>query len=759
MPEIDPTSAPPGAARPHRPWRLRLLQLGFLSLAAPGFMFATAGHNWAVYLGDDERTHYSTLTDINPSNVHRLEVAWTYRSGDFEPTMRTQIQCNPLIVDGVFFGTTALQVLVALDAATGRERWRFDPRKSGRSNTRDVRHRGLVYWGTGDDRRLILAQDHFIYAIAPDTGKLIESFGEGGMLDFKTDWANERGEFLLNSGTPGVVFEDLYIMPVRTTESHAGAAPGHVRAYNLRTGKIAWTFYTIPRPGEYGYETWPADAWKTIGGANCWAGMSLDKERGLLYVPTGSATYDFWGGYRLGDNLFANSLICLDVRTGKRVWHYQMVRHDLWDRDLPAPPNLFTMKRDGESIPAVAQTTKSGHIFVFHRETGVPLFPIEERAVPSSDIPGEVTAPTQPWPLKPDSISRQTLSRDDLTNLSPEANRAAVERFSRLRQYLPYQPPSREGSLVAPGLDGGAEWGGAAMDPAGIMYVNGTEAPWILTLVEASVGSTANKTELARGHYLQNCTACHGADFAGNRLQNIPTLSGVATRLSREEIVARITNGKGAMPAFGFLPKATIELLADYLTNPVAAAAGDSATPTSALTSAKTHTDPLPTAGAAGPSAPVTTTSAIPWVVGKHERFTDANGYPAIKPPWGTLNAIDLNSGEYLWKVPLGEYPELTAKGMPLTGTNNYGGPIVTAGGVVFIAATSDAMIRAFDAKTGRTLWQAKLPTSGYATPATYRAGGRQYVVIACGGGKLGSPSDDVYVAFALPAAKPSESD
>ncbi|MBI4657322.1 MAG: PQQ-binding-like beta-propeller repeat protein [Verrucomicrobia bacterium] len=724
------------------------MRISLVVVALQGVVQAAATGNWAVYLGDDERSHYSTLTEINAANVHRLKVAWTYRSGDFEPSMRTQIQCNPLVVDGVFFGTTALQVVVALEAATGRELWRFDPKKSGRSNTRDVRHRGLVYWARAGERRLILAQDHFLYAIAPDSGKLIESFGEGGMLDFKKGWASERGEFLLNSGTPGVVYEDLYIMPVRTTESHAGAAPGHVRAYNIRTGALVWTFHTIPRPGEYGYETWPPDAWKTIGGANCWAGMSLDKERGLLYVPTGSATYDFWGGYRIGNNLFANSLVCLNVRTGKRVWHFQMVRHDLWDRDLPAPPNLFTLRRGGQAIPAVAQTTKSGHIFVFNRETGEPLFPIEDRPVPSSDIPGEVTAPTQPWPLKPASISRQSVSYDDLTTLTPGAHKAAVERFSRLRQYLPFQPPSREGSIVAPGLDGGAEWGGAAMDPAGVMYVNGSEAPWILTMVEGSAGSSATQSELARGHYLQSCTACHGADLSGNRLQNIPALAGVATRLSREEIVAQITNGKGAMPAFGFLPKVTIGMIADYLVSPVVGkpvAVAQSVPPSGASGAGSSAT------AVGGQFSPVTTTSTIPWVVGRHERFTDADGYPAVKPPWGTLNAIDLNTGEYLWKVPLGEYPELTARGIPLTGTNNYGGPVVTAGGVVFIAATSDSMIRAFDSKTGRTLWQAPLPTGGYATPSTYLAGGRQYLVIACGGGKLGSKSDDAYVAFALP--------
>jgi quinoprotein glucose dehydrogenase len=704
-----------------------------LLLLAPG-LGAQAGRDWSAYLGDDQRSHYSTLDQIHVQNVAQLEVAWTYSSGDYKPGTRAQIQCNPLIVDGVFYGTTALQVVVALDAATGRELWRFDPRTAGKSRTGDVRHRGLVYWSRGGDRRLILAHDHYLYAIAPDTGRLIETFAEGGMLNFKAGWAEERDDFLLNSGTPGLTFEDLYIMPVRTTESHKGAAPGHVRAYNLRTGQLVWTFHTIPRPGEYGYETWPPDAWKYAGGANCWAGMALDRERGLLFVPTGSATYDFWGGYRHGDNLFANSLICLDVRTGKRKWHYQFVRHDLWDRDLPAPPNLFTLRRDGREIPAVAQPTKSGHVFVFNRETGEPLFPIEELPVPTSDIPGEVTAPTQPRPLKPAPISRQTITYDDIAGVTPQARKAAVERFSRLRQAVPFQPPSREGSIITPGLDGGAEWGGAAVDPAGIMYLNGSDIPWILTLVDASGGGGAG-AGLGRGHYLQFCTSCHAADLAGNPLQNIPALTGVAQRIPRDEIAARITGGKGAMPAFGFLPKPMIDALVDYVVNPDAPR--------------------KPAAGAAAtvpaPGTPASASSLIPWVLTRPERFLDAEGYPVVKPPWGTLNAIDLNTGEYLWRVPLGEYPELTARGIQPTGTESYGGPVVTAGGVVFIAATSDEKIRAFDRKTGRMLWQAPLPAGGYATPSTYLAGGRQYVVIACGGGKLGTKSEDTYVAFALP--------
>jgi len=700
-----------------------------LVLMAGAVPRAAVPGDWGAYLGDEGRSHFSALDQLNTGNVHRLAVAWTYRPAGAAAEERTQIQCNPLIIDGVFYGTTATQLVVALDAATGRERWRFDPRTQGRSRTTDRRHRGLAAWTGDGERRLLYAQDNYLYALDAGTGRLVSSFGDGGLVDFKPLLGRDPARItLVNSGTPGVVYGDLYILPTRTTEQ-MGAAPGHILAFDIRTGRLAWRFHTIPHPGEFGHETWPAGAWETAGGANCWAGMALDAERGLVFVPTGSAAYDFWGGNRPGENLFANSLICLDARTGKRVWHYQTVRHDIWDRDLPAPPNLLTVRREGRSIPAVAQVTKSGHVFVFNRETGEPLFPIEEIAVPASDIPGESAWPTQPRPLQPEPFSRQAVHHEDLTQLSPAAHRAALERFARLRPSVPFQPPSREGTLVVPGLDGGGEWGGAAVTPDGVMYVNGSDTPWILTMVEAAEGGRASGQDIGRATYAQFCAGCHRIDRTGNPLQNIPALTDVGGRLSREELHAVIAGGRGIMPAFGFLSASSREVLVDHLLGR------------------------LPTRGAAAPAAAGSAAAdqaSIPWVV-SYERWLDAEGYPAVKPPWGTLNAIDLNTGEYLWKVPLGEIPALTARGLPPTGTANYGGPVVTAGGLVFIGATSDNMIRAFDRKTGRLLWQAPLPTGGYATPATYLANGRQFVVIACGGGKLGSKSDDVYVAFALP--------
>jgi quinoprotein glucose dehydrogenase len=455
--------------------------------------------------------------------------------------------------------------------------------------------------------------------------------------------------------------------------------------------------------------------------------MSVDVERGLVFCPTGSAAFDFWGGDRLGDNLYANCLIALDAATGRRVWHYQFVRHDIWDRDLPAPPNLVTIRRDGRDVPAVAQVTKSGHVFVFHRETWEPLFPIEEVPVPGSDLPGEVAAPTQPLPKWPAPFSRQLFTADEITNLNPAAHRAVLERFARLRPHTLFAPPSREGTIIFPGFDGGAEWGGAAVDPEGVLYVNGNEMPWVLTMVDATRAGTPGEEV-----YLQNCTGCHGLDRRGNPAHNIPSLAGLAERLSKPDVDTVLRQGRGVMPAFSFLSERQRDAVAAFLL--------------------ETRVAPEPPRAGHEDGELVGAPRKSPFTHTGYNRWFDPEGYPAVKPPWGTLNAIDLSTGNYRWTVTLGEFPELTARGLPPTGTENYGGPVVTAGGLIFIAATKDEMIRAFDRRTGQELWKARLPAGGYATPATYAVNGRQYVVIACGGGKMGTKSGDSYVAFALPA-------
>jgi quinoprotein glucose dehydrogenase len=695
------------------------------------FFVSAADVNWSVYLGDKASSHYSTLNEITPENVTKLEAAWTYRAGGTDPNNRSQIQCNPLVIDGMLYGTTPDLQLFALAADSGKELWRFNP-AAEKGITKSGVNRGVVFWADGADRRVLYANDHFLHAIDANTGRRIPTFGDGGSIELKRDLGRDVSSLALQVTTPGVIFGDLLIMGMRLGEGPAPAAPGHIRAYDVRTGKLVWRFNTIPRPGEFGHETWPPNAYQYIGGVNVWTGFALDEKRGLVFCPTGSAAFDFWGGNRLGQDLFANCLIALDAKTGQRVWHQQIVRHDLWDRDLPAPPNLLTVTRDGKKIDAVAQVTKSGHVFVFHRETGEPLFPIREVAVPMSDLQGEATWPTQPLPTKPAPFSRQLFSYDEITDISPEAHRLVLERFVKLKPHVPFLPPSREGTIVFPGFDGGAEWGGAAADPDGVLYVNGNEMPWVLNMVETK---RSGGEPLASGEaiFTQICAACHGIDRKGNAAQNVPSLVGVEQRLKKPDVLALFKTGKGVMPSFGFLSEKQQEMVADHVLGAAPAAA------------------PANTAASREELGGADVLGSIPYTTTGYNRWLDADGHPAVKPPWGTLNAIDLNTGEYRWRVPLGEWPDLAAKGIPPTGTENYGGPVVTAGGLIFIAASRDEYVRAFDRQTGKELWKAKLPAAGYATPATYSINGRQFLVIACGGGKIGTKSGDAYMAFALP--------
>ncbi len=706
------------------------MRLPLFALAAAAFvnLHAAAGRDWPVYLGDKAASHYSTLTQITPANVSRLEMAWTFHAGDLREGS-TQMQCNPLIIGGVLYATTPQSKVVALEAATGRELWRFAPLEPNGLN------RGLVYWAEGSDRRILFGNGQWLHALDAGTGKLIEAFGDHGRVDLAQGLGRDVTGLAIQANTPGVIFRNLLIMGMRVGEGPAPAAPGHIRAFDVRTGKLVWRFNTIPQPGEPGQETWPADAWQRAGGANVWTGLTVDEERGLVFCPVGSATFDFWGGDRHGNNLYANCLLVLDAATGTRKWHYQFVRHDLWDRDPPAPPTLITLRRDGKDIPAVAQTTKSGHVFVFHRETGEPLFPIEEVAVPSSDLAGELAATSQPLPVKPAAFARQLFTAEEITNRSPAAHRAVLERFARLRPHTLFAPPSKEGTIIFPGFDGGAEWGGAAADPQGVLYVNSNEMPWILSMIE-----TGGATSLGQQVFMQNCVGCHGVDRAGNKAANIPSLLDVNQRLTREQAFEVITKGRAVMPVWGFLPENQRKAVVAYLY-------GDTDKPTEGHAPAEAWVTWMPDKNTGGvPPPPYTHTG--------YNRFLDPDGYPAVKPPWGTLNAINLNTGDYLWRVPLGEYPELTAQGVPPTGTENYGGPLVTAGGLLFIGASKDEHFRAFDRKTGRELWKVKLPAGGYATPATYEIDGRQFIVIACGGGKMGTKSGDAYVAFALPLNK-----
>ncbi|MGH9719315.1 MAG: PQQ-binding-like beta-propeller repeat protein [Bryobacteraceae bacterium] len=694
---------------------LALLLLPHILSAQPRRAPATGYRDWSIYGGGLDNIRYSALKQIHRGNVDKLQVAWTFDTGD--AFRNSEIQCNPIVVRGVLYATTPKLRVIALDAATGKQLWAFDPAITGRP-----RNRGVTYWEDTISRRIFVAARQHLYALDATTGKPIPEFGAGGRVDLREGLGRNPETLSVISNTPGVIYQDMLIMGSLVPEG-LPSAPGDIRAYDVRTGKIRWSFHTIPHPGEFGYETWPKDAWTYSGGANNWAGMSLDEKRGLLFVPTGSASFDFYGANRAGDNLFANSLIALKAATGERVWHFQAIRHDVWDRDFPAPPSLVTVRRDGRLIDAVAQASKSGHLFVFERETGKPLFPIEYRAAPPSDIDGEVLSKIQPVPLKPPPFARQVFTEQMATRRTPEAHRIVVERLRKLRSAGQFTPPSFEGSIVFPGFDGAAEWGGTSFDPeTGLLYVNSNEMAWILRLVPRP---PVRGRQSGKVLYARNCAGCHREDLGGSPPE-FPSLAGIGAKRSEGEISGVIRKGSGRMPGFANLGEPVVTAITRYLiTGEEKETAAEASTPS-----------PLD----------------LRYNIDGYNKFLDPDGYPAVEPPWGTLNAINLDTGEIAWKIPFGEFPELVAKGLRNTGSENYGGGVATAGGLLFIGATNhDRKFHAFDKATGKLLWETTLPAAGNATPAVYEAGGRQLVVIAAGGGKSGAPSGGSYVAFALP--------
>jgi quinoprotein glucose dehydrogenase len=655
--------------------------------------------------GGFDNIRYSPLKQINKDNVGRLQVAWTYDSHDAFKS--SEMQSNPIVVDGVLYATTPTMKVVAIDAATGAEVWKFDP-SGGSTSTARARHRGVTVYKD----RVFVTYRSFLYALDRKSGQPIPTFGTNGRIDLREGLDQPAQGLSVSASTPGAIFEDTIIVGTAVPETLPGS-PGHIRAFDVNTGRVRWIFHTIPKPGEMGYETWPPDAYKLAGGANAWAGVTIDTKNALVIAATGSASFDFYGVTRHGDNLFADCVLALDARTGKYVWHFQGIHHDVWDYDFPAAPSLVTVRRDGKLVDAVAQTTKYGYVYVLDRHTGQPLFPIEMRKVPASTIDGEQLATEQPYPTLPVPFARQGLTEDMLTTRTPEAHADVVARFKKYQKGF-FTPPSLEGTIVFPGFDGGAEWGGAAFDPdTSLFYVNSNEMPWIIKLIPN------NDTAL----YNSKCATCHREDRTGGA--TAPSLVDVGTRLSRDEIATIIRQGTGRMPGFPDMGARNINDVVDFL-----------------VTGKDKSTDP---AIASDPSR-------LKYRSDGESIFLDPDGYPAITPPWGTLNALDLNSGQMRWKIPFGEFPDLAAKGLKNTGSDNYGGPVVTAGGVLFIGATNfDKKFHAYDKATGKLLWETTLPAAGNATPAVYQLHGREYIVIACGGGKNGAPSGSAIVAFALP--------
>lgn len=629
---------------------MKLATLLLSLLASQSIAFAQT--DWPNTGNDKGATRYSTLRQVNRGNVKNLKVVWTYNTGDADPDKKTTIECTPTVVNGVMYVTTVKARIVALDAATGREIWRYDPFASLPPSKIYTSgggvNRGVAYWEgaaarpvaggsslrAADKPARILTATHDGRLISLDarTGKPDAAFGRNGAVDLREGMDRDLSELTYGATAPPAVFEDIVIVGVSVGEGPAPSAPGDVRAFDVRTGKELWRFHTVPRPGEFGHETWAKDSWRDRGGANPWSGVTIDARRGWAFVATGSAAFDFYGGDRHGDNLFANSVIALDARTGKRIWHYQIIKHDIWDYDLPYPPILITVKRNGRKIDAVAQGTKTGYLFLFDRVTGKPLFEVIERPTPASNIPGEKAAATQRIPVKPPALVPQGFNEEMATDISKESREYALNQMKQMRYGPAFTPLDVKKTIILPGLFGGFSWAGASFDPeTGMLYANTNNIPRVMNL--------------------------------------IPT-----------------------------------------------------------------------------PGKP------WPYRISGYDRFVDQEGYPAVKPPWGLLNAIDVSRGEIGWKTTLGEYAELTARGVPPTGTESLGGTIVTAGGLIFIGGSKDEKFRAFDKKNGKVLWEYNLPAGGYATPSTYAVNGKQFVVIAAsGGGKLATKSGDAFVAFALP--------
>lgn len=653
---------------------------------------------WQRSHGDNGGRRYSALAEVNRGNVTNLEVAWIYHSGDHGAAL----ECNPIIVRDLMVTPTPGDALVAVNAATGKELWRFKPEDR-------PAFRGLTYWrGSGPaTERVLFCAGHVLYAIAPSTGKLVEGFGDHGKVRLP---GVAEAWFGASTAAPAI-FKNIIVVPGFEKD---------VWGFDVANGELLWTFHTVPHPGEFGYDTWD----KTEDyAANDWAGMAMDDVRGIAFITTGGPKPNFNGVRHRGQNLFCNCLIALDARTGRRLWHFQEIRHDIWDLDMSAPPNLATITRAGKRVDVVAAPTKIGNTILLDRVTGQPIFPFRMRRAPSSTLPGEQTWPYQPDLELPEPFSKLEFTEADLTDRTPESHDYALARFKGMRTGR-FQPMAEGRPTLLFGVDGGAEWTGACIDQEnGRLYVTANHIGWAITVMRDDDPPDDPHAPKTPGQKIFEtaCAACHGINRLGVGVT--PPLRGLRHRLTDQEVIRQIRTGKNAMPAFPVLSDADVQSVVDYLM------ARDRPAP--ALT-AKSERPQYSFAG--------------------YPRFYDPEGYPANKPPWGTLNCLDLNTGKLIWQVPLGEYPELAAEGLRHTGTENYGGAIVTAGGLVFVSGTRDNKIRAFDKATGRELWAATLPFAGSAAPATYQWAGRQYVVIpATGVQHLGTPTGDAWVAFALP--------
>jgi len=689
---------------------------------------------WQKAHGNSNGNKYSSLTQIDTGNVTQLQVAWEFHTKDADTAAHSQIQCNPIVVDGVMYFTSPVLKLFAVDAATGKEKWMFSPydtiseNKQGHFNLNN--NRGVTYWSDGkDDKRIFYTAGPYLHCVDANTGKLITSFGDQGKVDLHDGLEMEGVKDLFVTQTsPPSVYKDLIICGTRVSEG-MDAAPGDIRAYNAKTGKIVWQFHTIPHASEPGHETWEnPDAWKTTGGANNWMGMTIDQKRGIAYIPIGSASMDFYGGKRRGSNLYADCMLALDAATGKHIWHFQYIHHDTWDWDPSSAPVLLTVDHDGKKIDAVAQTTKTGFVFIFNRDNGDPLFPVVETPVDTAtDLIGEKLWPTQPIPQKPAPMVRQSFTEKDLNPFLSKEEYDYVKKVGEtVHTGKMFMPQSKVGTIIFPGFDGGAEYGGPAVDPeTGILYSNCNQMAWILQMFDVDPAKREeNFKQAGERLYKSNCMSCHGPDRKGSG--NYPSIVDVGKKYDPRSFVEFINAGRRMMPAFQHLSQQDKDAIASFVLN-------------LQNEQQKKYTPQL---------TAIDSFRLLPYEISGYNKAITKSGAPALSPPWGVLNAINMNTGDYVWKNVFGEdeYPGAPAN----SGCENYGGPVVTKGGLLFIGATKDGMFRAYNKSTGKLLWQTKLPAAAFSTPATYEVNGKQYVVIACGGGKLGTKSGDSYVAFAL---------
>ena len=674
--------------------------------------------DWAIYRGDKKGIQYSELDQINKGNVKELSVAWEYHHGKPEgPSMYS----NPIIIDGLLYFTTPTLDAVCINAITGKEVWRFV--SAHFNENREIwkgRNRGVVYYKGNEAGRIFLFAKNRIYAIDAKTGKHIPSFGRNGYIDLNYDLDVDPEKASVEMTSPGIIYKDHLIVGGRVPEGYH-STPGDVRSYSAITGEFEWIFHTVPQKNEEGFDTWTFLDDETYGGANPWGGFTLDEERGWVFFATGSPAPDFiYGGTRKGANLYGNCILALDANTGEKIWHYQNIHHDIFDYDNPPAPILATVTKEGRKIDVAVQFTKMGLTFILDRETGLPIFPVNEVPVGITMIDDEASWPTQPVPVIPKPLVRTHFTEYEITNISQEAHDYVLDIFRKYDTGPLYTPANEKGVITTPGHQGGIEWGGGAFNPnTNIVFVNANEAPTINRLVKYYDFQSDDLSPALKGYllYQRNCTSCHGTDRKG-LAPGVASLEKIT--LSREQITKVLGSGRGNMPSFQHLTTVERENLAAFL---------------------KTDDTELDNRTESGV---VRYSSDAPFLV-------DQEGYPGIKPPWGTLNALNVATGELVWKIPFGEYPELAKKGLKDTGSKNFGGPIATAGGLVFIAATPDEKIRAFDQSNGQLVWEHKLPAAGYATPSTYMIDGKQYVVIVCGGGgKINSPHGDAVVAFAL---------